>query len=43
MSRSVVSYLDGRDEALYELLWRGLEDAAASSISSERRDSGKNC
>jgi excinuclease UvrABC nuclease subunit len=27
--RTVVSYLDGKDEALYELLWGGLEDAAA--------------
>jgi DNA polymerase III epsilon subunit family exonuclease len=27
--RSVVSYLDGKDEVLYELLWSGLEEAAA--------------
>jgi excinuclease UvrABC nuclease subunit len=27
--RDVVQFLDGRDEALYERLWQGLEDAAA--------------
>jgi DNA polymerase III subunit epsilon len=27
--RDVVSFLDGRDEVLYERLWQGLEDAAA--------------
>lgn len=26
--RDVVGFLDGRDEALHEVLWRGLEDAA---------------
>jgi hypothetical protein len=28
--RSVVDYIDGRDQALHELLWSGLEDAAAA-------------
>jgi hypothetical protein len=28
--RSVVDYVDGRDQALHELLWSGLEDAAAA-------------
>jgi DNA polymerase-3 subunit epsilon len=27
--RSVVSFLDGHDDAMYQLLWNGLEDAAA--------------
>nr|MBA3414538.1 GIY-YIG nuclease family protein [Chloroflexia bacterium] len=27
--RDVVAYLDGHDDALYRLLWRGLEEAAA--------------
>jgi DNA polymerase III subunit epsilon len=27
---SVVDYVDGRDQALHELLWKGLEDAAAA-------------
>ncbi|MBA3415212.1 MAG: GIY-YIG nuclease family protein, partial [Chloroflexia bacterium] len=27
--RDVVAYLDGHDDALYQLLWRGLEEAAA--------------
>lgn len=29
LARDVVTFLDGKDEALYELLWSGLEDAAA--------------
>ena len=28
--RSVVDYVDGRDQSLHELLWSGLEDAAAA-------------
>ena len=28
--RSVVDYVDGRDQTLHELLWSGLEDAAAA-------------
>jgi DNA polymerase III epsilon subunit family exonuclease len=28
--RNVVSYIDGRDQALHEVLWQGLEDAAAA-------------
>lgn len=28
--KSVEAYVDGRDQALHELLWKGLEDAAAS-------------
>jgi len=28
--RSVVAYVDGRDQSLHELLWSGLEDAAAA-------------
>jgi DNA polymerase III subunit epsilon len=28
--RSVVDYIDGRDQTLHELLWAGLEDAAAA-------------
>src|SRR5215216_2601789 len=28
--RSVVDYIDGRDQSLHELLWSGLEDAAAA-------------
>jgi DNA polymerase III epsilon subunit family exonuclease len=28
--RSVVDYIDGRDQTLHELLWSGLEDAAAA-------------
>jgi DNA polymerase III epsilon subunit family exonuclease len=28
--RSVVNYVDGRDQALHELLWKGLEDAATA-------------
>ena len=29
LARDVVTFLDGRDEALYQVLWNGLEDAAA--------------
>lgn len=28
LARDVVSFLDGRDEALYQVLWQGLEEAA---------------
>jgi excinuclease UvrABC nuclease subunit len=28
LARDVVTFLDGRDEALYQVLWNGLEDAA---------------
>lgn len=28
LARDVVTFLDGRDEALYQLLWNGLEEAA---------------
>jgi excinuclease UvrABC nuclease subunit len=45
--RDVVAYLDGHDDALYQLLWKGLEEAAekldfekAEKLRRELRDAG---